>query len=166
VVTREISKFEIRISNYREFEFAFRVSSLGFLLMSQDDAPIENSKPPRRLLTILGVLLGLSGFLLGVVWINQWTRERIANLERYTIAFADIDCPPPPDQSQAEFLAQVQYLGAFPDRVQLLDESLPSRLQEAFQRHPAVEKVLEVKVVPPRQVQVRLIYRALDRASK
>jgi hypothetical protein len=135
--------------------------------MSQEDvAPVEKSKPPGRLLTILGVLLGLSSFLLGVVWINQWTRQRIAKLERYTIAFSDIDCPPPPDRSRAEFLAQVQYLGAFSDQLHLLDETLPSRLQEAFEGHPSVEKVLEVKIVPPRQVQVRLIYRTSERVSQ
>jgi hypothetical protein len=134
--------------------------------MSQDDVgPIAHSKPPRRLLTALLVFLGLSSFLLGVVWINQWTRQRIANLDRYTIAFADIDCPPPPDQSQAAFLDQVQYLGAFPDRLHLLDDTLPSRLKEAFGRHPSVERVVEVKIVPPRQVQVRLVYRARETES-
>ena len=77
--------------------------------MSRDDmAPVELPKPRHRLLTILGVLLGLATFLLAVLWINQWTRERIANLDRYTLAFADIDCPTPPDQSRAEFLAQVR----------------------------------------------------------
>ena len=135
--------------------------------MSRNDmAPVELPKPRHRLLTILGVLLGLAVFLLAVLWINQWTRERIANLDRYTLAFADIDCPTPPDQSRAEFLAQVQYLGALPDRLHLLDDTLPSRLREAFACHPSVEKVVEVRVMPPRQVQVRLVYRTSDRASE
>ncbi len=135
--------------------------------MSQDDVgSVAQSKPPRRLLTALLALLGLGSFLLGVVWINQWTRQRIANLDRYTIAFADIDCPPPPDQSQAAFLGQVQYLGAFPDRLHLLDDTLSSRLKEAFASHPSVEKVVEVKIVPPRQVQVRLVYRAREANAK
>src|SRR5690349_17186191 len=106
--------------------------------MSRDDiAPVEQPKPRRQLLTILGVLLGLATLLLAVLWVNQWTRERIANWDRYTIDFADIDCPLPPDQSRTEFLAQVQYLGALPDRLHLLDEALPSRLQEAFACHPS-----------------------------
>jgi hypothetical protein len=129
--------------------------------MSLDDTGLPGRPQPRsRLLPILGTLLGITTFLLALLWINQWTRERVANLDRYTVAFADVDCPPPADQSRAEFLAEVQYLGDLPDQLHLLDPNLPSRLQDAFARHPAVEKVLEVKVMPPRRVQVRLSYRS------
>jgi len=135
--------------------------------MSRDDmASLEQTKPRHRLLAILSMLLGLAIFLLAMLWINQWTRERIANLDRYTVPFTEVECPPPPDQSRAEFLAEVQYLGALPDRLHLLDENLPGRLREAFAGHPSVEKVVEVRIVPPRQVQVRLVYRTPDRAPK
>ena len=128
--------------------------------MSLDDTGLSGRPRPRhRLLAILGTLLGIAIFLLVVLWIHQWTRERVANLDRYTVAFADVDCLPPPDQSRAEFLAEVQYLGDMPDQLHLLDPNLPGRLQDAFARHPAVDKVLEVKVLPTRQVQVRLSYR-------
>jgi hypothetical protein len=134
--------------------------------MSREDmASVEPPKPKRRLLTVLVVFLGLAVFLLGVLWINQWTRQRMVNWDRYTLAFADIECPPPPHQSRAEFLAEVQYLGALPDRLQVLDDTLTSRLEQAFANHPSVEKVLEVKILPPRRVQVRLVYRTGDRVS-
>ena len=116
-------------------------------------------KSPKGLLRLLIALLGIAILLLAVLWVGQWTRERISNLDRYTIALADIDCPPPPEQSLPDFLAEVQYLGSLPDHLHLLDENLPARLADAFARHPAVEKVQEVKVVPPRQIRVRLIYR-------
>jgi hypothetical protein len=135
--------------------------------MSREDmAPIEPSKPRLKLLAVLGTLLGVATFLLAVLWINQWTRARIANLDRYTLPFADIDCPPPPDQSRAEFLAEVQYLGGMPDRLHLLDDDLPSRLQQAFACHPSVERVVEVRILPPRRVQIRLIYRTPDRVAQ
>src|SRR5207247_10015721 len=46
-----------------------------------------------------------------------------------------------------------------PDRLRLLDEDLPARLAEAFARHPWVEQVERVTVVPPRQLEVHLVYR-------
>ena len=128
--------------------------------MSLDDTGLVGRPQPRnRLLAVLGTLLGIALFLLGVLWVHHWTRERIVNLDRYTVPFADVDCPPPPNQTRAEFLAEVQYLGDLPDQLHLLDANLPSRLRDAFARHPAVEKVLEVNVLPTRQVQVRLTYR-------
>lgn len=125
--------------------------------MSTDDTAPQRS--PKRLLRLLTTLLGVATFLLVVLWVGQWTRQRISGLDRYTIALTDIDCPPPPDQNRADFLAEVQYLGGLPDHLHLLDDSLPSRLADAFARHPEVEKVQEVKIVPPRQVRVRLTYR-------
>jgi len=107
----------------------------------------------------LATLLGLATFLLVILWVGQWTRERISSLDRYSVALADIDCPPPPNQSLSDFLAEVQYLGGLPDRLHILDENLPAQLADAFARHPEVEKVQNVAVVPPRQVRVQLIYR-------
>jgi hypothetical protein len=127
--------------------------------MSLDDTGLSGHPQPRRLLVILSTMLGTALFFLVLLWVHQWTRQRIANLDRYTVPFANLDCPPPPNQSRAEFLAEVQYLGDLPDQLHLLDPDLPSRLQDAFARHPAVKKVLEVNVLPTRQVQVRLTYR-------
>ena len=116
-------------------------------------------KSPKGLLRLLIALLGIAIFLLAVLWVGQWTRERIAGLDRYTVAFANIDCPPPPNQSLPDFLAEVQYLGGLPDRLHILDESLPAQLADAFARHPEVEKVQNVTVIPLRQVRVQLVFR-------
>src|SRR5262249_11509433 len=48
---------------------------------------------------------------------------------------------------------------SMPERLPLLDEDLPRRLAEAFERHPWVEKVERVEVCPPGRVQVRHVYR-------
>ncbi len=119
---------------------------------------------PRPFLThyILSVvlpLLGLGLFLLGILAVGQRTRDQIRDQDRYALAFADIACNPPPAQEPAEFLAEVQYLAGMPDRLRLLDEDLTARLAEAFARHPWVAQVERVALVPPRQLEVRLVYR-------
>jgi len=126
--------------------------------MSMDD--IAPQRPPKKLLRLLITLLGLATFLLAILWVGQWTREHIM------VAFADIDCDPPSNQSRTEFLAEVQYLGSLPDHLRLHDDNLASRLAEAFALHPEVDKVQEVKIVPPRRIQVRLIFRNPSRTKK
>ncbi len=125
--------------------------------MSTDD--IVSQRPRSRLIRLLLTLLGLAMLLLAILWVGQFTRERIAKLDRYTVALADVDCSPPPDQNLSDFLAEVQYVAGLPDHLRLLDDELPARLAEAFARHPEVEKVQDVKIVPPRQIRVRLTYR-------
>src|SRR5262249_15720330 len=58
-----------------------------------------------------------------------------------------------------DFLGEVRYLSEFPSRLRLLEKGLASRLADAFARHPWVEKVERVEVLPLRQVRVRLVYR-------
>jgi hypothetical protein len=115
----------------------------------------------RRAARWLALLLGLGLCLLGLVAVSNRARDSIRDRERYTIAFADIQCLPPPDQDRADFLAEVQYLSEMPSRLHLLDQDLTARLAAAFASHPRVEKVERVEIVPPRQVQVRLVYRNL-----
>jgi len=123
----------------------------------------SRSSPPKwkifKGLRALGLLLGLAIFLAAVAAIAKYTREGLRDSERFTIPFADIDCPAPPAEGRADFLAEVQYLQGLPDRVQLLDNDLAARLAEAFARHPWVEHVDEVRLVPPHKIQVQLSFR-------
>ena len=102
---------------------------------------------------------GLGLFLLGLNVFHkkslEWARER----DRYLVAFSEIDCTPPPGQERADFLAEVRYLASLPSRFHLLEPDLAPRLSDAFGRHPWVLKVERVQITPPRQVEVRLIYR-------
>ncbi len=125
-------------------------------MSSDDTAPV---RPRSRLLPILCSFLAMAGFVLVLVQVGKWTRERVFHLDRYTVSFADIDCPQPPAQDRSQFLSEVQYLGNLPDQFHLLDADLAERLAEAFTRHPWVENVEEVKIVPPKQVQVRVVFR-------
>jgi hypothetical protein len=107
----------------------------------------------------LVVAAGLALLGYGVLELNRFTRERVQNWGRYTVPFADIDCQPPPGQERADFLAEVQYLAHQPERLPLLDDGLARRLAEAFARHPRVQQVQRVEVVPPRKVRIHLNYR-------
>jgi hypothetical protein len=109
----------------------------------------------RILVPPLLALLLLTGLLL----LGRMARDDLRPQERYTAAFADIECAPPPGVERAEFLDEVQYLATLPDRLSLLDEGLAVRLAEAFVRHPWVEGVERVEVTAPRRVRVRLAYR-------
>jgi hypothetical protein len=79
--------------------------------------------------------------------------------ERYQIAFADIDCVPPPHESRPVFLDEVQYFAGLPNSVCVLDDGLPARLSAAFARHPWVDEVKGVEITAPRRVRVQLVYR-------
>ena len=104
-------------------------------------------------------LLVAALLLAGVITLGEVARDALRQQDRYVVAFADIDCEPPPGQERTAFLNEVQYVGELPERLQLLDDDLAVRLARAFARHPRVEKVLRVEIVPPRQVRVLLVYR-------
>jgi hypothetical protein len=105
------------------------------------------------------VLIGLSLFLFGLLRLGKWALGQIRGQDRYTIAFADIDCTPPPDQKRGDFLDEVQYLAEMPSRVRILDEDLAKRLARAFARHPRVASVARVELTPPGRIRIQLLYR-------
>ncbi|MBO0696782.1 MAG: hypothetical protein J2P46_00170, partial [Zavarzinella sp.] len=121
--------------------------------------PASPRRWPRRLAQIV---LGLAAAALavgGLIAVGNAARDSLGPHDRYLLPFNEIECPAPPGQSRAEFLGEVQYIGAFPDRVNVLDPTLPDRLRAAFARHKKVERVVRVTVAPPRRVQVELTFR-------
>jgi hypothetical protein len=98
-------------------------------------------------------------FLAGLIVLGRLAREDLREQDRYTLAFADVACTPPPGLSRADFLDEVAYLANPPARLRLLEPGLAGRLAEAFARHPWVSQVERVEVVPPAQVRVQLRYR-------
>jgi hypothetical protein len=109
----------------------------------------------RLLVPVLAAALLLGGLIV----LGRSARDALRGHDRYALPFAAIDCAPPPGTDRAAFLSEVQYLGEQPERLDLLDEGLAGRLAAAFARHPWVEKVEGVEVLPARQVRVRLVYR-------
>ena len=102
----------------------------------------------------------VAGFsLFAVLVAGSFTRDAVRTWERYTVAFSDIDCEAPSGQERLGFLAEVQYLSGMPSRLSVLDEDLGRNIADAFARHPRVEKVEEVVVLPKRELHVRLRFR-------
>jgi hypothetical protein len=108
---------------------------------------------------VLVPVVGAGLLLLGLIALGKAARDRLRQHERYVITFTDIDCPSPPGLRRAEFLSEVQYLARLPDRLPALADETPTRVAGAFAKHPWVEKVQEVRILPPDRAQVRLVFR-------
>ena len=107
----------------------------------------------------LGLVIALAIFLGGLIFLGQWALDHIRQRERYTITVTEIDCESPPGMTRAAFLDEVQYIAGLPAKLNLLDEDVGRRLAIAFSRHPWVQKVEEVELLPTRQVKIQLIMR-------
>ncbi len=94
--------------------------------------------------------------LAGIIAAGQAAHAALQRHEAYLVRFTDTECEPPAGLTRVEFLDEVQYLAHLPDQVPLLDPMLPSRLAQAFQRHPWVENVMQVELLPGRRIRVEL----------
>jgi hypothetical protein len=108
---------------------------------------------------VLVSLVGAGLLLLGLIALGKVARDQLRQHDRYTVTLNDIDCPAPPGLSRHEFLAEVNYLTPLPARLPALDDDTPRRLADAFARHPWVEGVEKVEVVPPDRARIRLVFR-------
>ena len=107
----------------------------------------------------LALVVVLAAFLGGLIVLGQLALEHIRQRDRYTVSFSDIDCISPPGMTRAVFLDEVQYISDLPAKLNVLEEDLGRRLAIGFSRHPWVEKVQEVELLPTREVKVHLIIR-------
>jgi hypothetical protein len=114
---------------------------------------------PRGVLKVLALGAALALFLVGLIALGKVAWEQLRREDRRTVAITDIECTPPPGQGRVDFLDEVQYLAGLPERLPFLDRDLAERLGRAFARHPWVAKVERVELIPPRRIQVRLVYR-------
>lgn len=104
-------------------------------------------------------LAGVAAVVAGIIYLGNLARDHLREHEQYQIRFADIECQPPPGMKPGEFLDEVQYLSSMPAQLNLLEQQLPEKLAKAFGRHPWVEEVLKVQILPPAQIHVQLTYR-------
>ena len=97
--------------------------------------------------------------VVGVQVVGRWARGGLRSDRRYQVSFADIDCAAPPALSRADFLAEVQSRSQLPDQLPLLAEDLPRTLDLAFRRHPWVESVQRIEIMPGRKLRVQTVFR-------
>src|SRR5262245_22923323 len=101
--------------------------------------------PWRRLPTpavrMVVVALVAAAVLTAFLALNYFARNRLRGRPGQTIAFSEIECSPPAAMDCGRFFGEVQYMNGLPDRVDLLDQELSSRLAAAFARHPWVQEV-------------------------
>jgi hypothetical protein len=113
----------------------------------------------RWIWSIVLPLAGAGSLLLGLSELNRALRNQLQDDPRYGLPFAAIECQPPENSPRDAFLQEVRQRSSLSDPLPLLDESLPTKLAEAFARHPWVEDVKEVSVLPTHRITVRLTYR-------
>jgi hypothetical protein len=105
---------------------------------------------PLALLAVLGVL---------VPWIARQLPD-LSQQPEYRLPFAQIQLDPAPTGNiPADLTERVQRRSRLPEAVSLLDPSLPKTLADAFQEHPWIERVIEVRNQYPALVTVRVDYR-------
>jgi hypothetical protein len=107
----------------------------------------------------LPLLAGLA-LLAAVLVLGRLARDELRARGHYAVAFADVDCDPPPGLSREAFLGEVQYLAGLPDHLDLLEPGLSERLAGAFAAHPWVEEVGQVEKVAPAGLRVHLRHRS------
>jgi hypothetical protein len=106
-------------------------------------------------LPVCGSALVLAGVILG----GQALRARLRQHDRYTTAFADIECPTPVVMRREQFLEEVRKGADLPERLPVLDEGLADRLKAAFAKHPWVEQVEQVQIGRDRKIEIDLRFR-------
>jgi hypothetical protein len=107
---------------------------------------------------VLRIILPLAGAAAALLAVELLGRSALKGLDHYyNLPFIGVQCSPPPGTEREQFLAEVQFLAGLPNRVDMRDDGLASRLREAFARHPWVESVEDVQI--SQQIVVQLRYR-------
>src|SRR5205814_34607 len=95
----------------------------------------------------------------GVVVLGGAAVADLRKHERYSLAFDEVRCEPPPGLRREEFLREVQYETELPDRLDRFNTSLAPRLRAAFLRHPWVKSIERVEVSATGPVRILLTHR-------
>jgi hypothetical protein len=113
-------------------------------------------KPAGRVVLALALVAGT------VLVFNLLGGEALRSIglnHRYRTRFADIQCDTPRGLDHGQFLNEVRYLSGYADVVHALDEGERRGLSAAFAKHPWVDSVQAVEVMPGNAVRVSLNFR-------
>jgi hypothetical protein len=130
-------------------------------------SPSRNGKPRSKrgtkglssaivpLITCVGIAgLAIGGYKLFVV-----ARTQVGEQDRFRVAVREIEVTPVPVWIRSDLLAEVQRLGDLPDTLNTLDSQLAENINDAFALHPWIREVIEVRVIHPATIRVKVAYR-------
>ena len=120
---------------------------------------VSRKRWPGRLIQVVFGLAVAALIVGGVIAVGNVARDSLGPRDRYLLPFTDIECPVPPGQSREEFLEEVRYIEPSPEKLNVLDPTLPDRLHSSFSKHKRVERVAKVSVFPPKRIVVELTFR-------
>ncbi len=99
----------------------------------------------------------------GSAVLTPWFLRQLPDLKsrpEYHVRFDAIQLAPRPSGPvPADLLGQIQRKRDFPERVSILDESLPKRIAAAVREHPWIETVREVRMTFPPKIVVDVKFR-------
>src|ERR1700733_12715619 len=77
------------------------------------------------------LLVVIAAFLASVIVAGRWGLEQLRGNPRYQVAFADIECEPPPGMTKQDFFDEVLYASPrLAKPLDVLDEGLPKKLTD------------------------------------
>jgi hypothetical protein len=113
--------------------------------------------------------VAIAGLAFGGYKLFETARAHVGEQDRFRVAARDIEVTPLPVWIRTDLLAEVQRLGDLSDTLDTLDQQLAENLRDAFALHPWVREVIEVRVIHPATIRVKLDYRepvAVVRATR
>lgn len=101
----------------------------------------------------------IAGLAFGGYKLFDAAQTHVGHQARFRVAARDVVVTPLPVWIRTDLLADVQRLGDLPDTLDTLDPGLAEDLRDAFALHPWVREVIEVRVIHPATIRVKLAYR-------
>ena len=127
--------------------------------MKKKPTPEKTAAGPWQYARFVLLFAVVAGFLGGLIWAGRWGLDQLRGRDRYDVAFADIECEAPVGMDKRQFLDEVRYPNRLPPQLHLLDGDLEAKLRAEFALHAWIEKVDDVKIVPPKRIVVKLTHR-------
>lgn len=108
---------------------------------------------------VLAVIGGFALFLGGILLASRQAQDSLAEDDRYSISFSEIECNAPAGGDRLTFLMEVWYLAESPPRINLLDRNLHETLDAALRKHPRVEQLESLMVTPDKRLRLEIRFR-------
>ncbi len=129
---------------------------------SSRNSKARNKRIPKRLPSLILLLIacvGFGGLVFGGYKLFDAARAHVGEQDRFCVATRNIDVTPLPVWIRTDLVAEVQRIGDLPHTLNTLNPNLTETIRDAFALHPWVRNVIEVRVIHPSTIRVKLAYR-------